>query len=99
MGTVYIVHDSGGKNFLPAKDFGELHVMLTGSLDEDMAMHVTSLKEQLAEFCERDFLLPVGDPILMGIAFALVADATDGFFSVLRWDRVKYRYYNVNIQL
>lgn len=100
MGKVYIVHESGSKNFLPAREFGELEVMITGRMNNlTMEEYQTELIKHLQDFTERDYLLPVGDPILMCLAAAIVAEVTEGNFSILYWDRVKYTYKAMHIDL
>lgn len=75
----------------PARDHGEIIILLPSGVgfatpDEPLA----ALRGKLADFnVKRDFLLPMGDPMLMVIAAALLAPR----FRLLRWDRRAHKYY------
>ena len=93
MSIVYIVQDSPGKNFLPAKKFGTLRVLLTpheacGSIYSVISV----LNKKLCNVTKDDYLLLVGDPVLIGLVSAIALDVTDGYISFLRWNRSMYEY-------
>ena len=87
MSTVFVVQsDQGRLDFRAAKRFGELSFVL-GPTDSVFRLDDTILKlsQQLSGFEAEDYLLPVGNPGLIGIATAMVADQTEGKFQLLQW--------------
>lgn len=101
MSVCHVVQESPGKNLLPARDHGEIRVLLTTSdVHRGMTHCISVLKEKLAEFrCDKDFLILVGDPVFMGIAMILVSETSEGSFQILRWDRESYKYLPIDIRL
>lgn len=97
MTKVFVVQDSPGKNLLPARDHGEMEVILSGN--ESIPQSVRRLTEALTNFKEGDSLLLVGNPMHIGIATHIVATMTNGKFAVLIWDRHGYKYVREEITL
>ena len=50
------------------------------------------LRQGLREFTERDYLLLVGNPCLIGWAAAIAANLTEGQLSFLQWDQREQSY-------
>lgn len=48
---------------------------------------VAILKEKLATFDDSDFLVPIGDPVLMSVVAAIAAQVNHGRVVYLKWDR------------
>lgn len=102
--TVFVVQDSPGKNLLPAQRFGEL-VILVPHVNGDRPFSVESdvdmIWEKLKKYgmTRHDYVLPIGDPVLIGIATALAADITDGRFKILKYDRQEKDYLVVDVDL
>ncbi len=94
MPIVFVVQESPGKNLLPARDMGEIRVILMlQDLDKGFDHCVEMLDRALKQANPMDYLLPIGDPILIGVATAIMYKwAKAPSFLVLRWDRVGYRY-------
>ena len=93
MPTVFVVQDPQDKNILPARDHGTLLVMLQHS---DIAKGTEHCIERMAKLLQDmqqgDFILPIGDPVLIGIAFHMAFTLLEGRVKVLRWNREKYTY-------
>jgi hypothetical protein len=87
--TVYIVEDSPGKNFLPAKEFGLLRVMLTGR--EEINVAQDKLRLVMTNMVEDDFLLLVGSPVHIAMASFRVLNRF-GKANFLVWNREEYKY-------
>lgn len=67
--------------------------MTVDDLRKGLTHCTNALKDKLSDFdCNEDFLILVGDPILMGLAMVFAAEVCDGSFTVLRWDREHYKY-------
>lgn len=97
----FVVQESPGKNLVPARDFGEIHVMLlTNDVNRGLEHCTEVLRNKLVDFqCDKDFLILIGDPILMGIAMIFAFHVSDDQFQVLRWNREGHRYEPININL
>ncbi len=116
MSTVYIVQEpnrvtkENGKvksvvpvyNYAPAKAYGDLTYMLDqGNARFSPRQTVRELTHALRNFTEDDYLLPTGDPGIIGVAMALAFKQTRGKLKVLRWMRKERSYivleYNINV--
>jgi len=99
--TVYITQDAVGRNFLPARRYGDLHIIMPANAQ----ILITStpalrrLKYDLRNFCDDDYLLLSGDPLIMGLAVAIAAEINQGRAQVLKWDRGEKDYYAVGFNL
>lgn len=101
MSTVYITQDGVGRNFLPARTYGDL-VMLTPSnaqITFSSQPVLGTLQTKLANFSDEDYLLMSGDPLIMGIALAIALDVNEGFAKCLKWDKRERIYYSVQIDM
>lgn len=82
-----------------AKRFGEL-VRLHGAGNvRAVGIVMDGLRRALRDFSDEDFLLPLGDPILIGVATALAAQANRGRVRMLKWDRRSRGYALVTLEL
>ena len=87
-------------NIMPAAEYGELielfdskqHALLTSQV-------VSKLRNKLRGFSDNDYLLPIGNPILIGIATAMAAKNNMGRVKLLHWDRELTRYIILNYEL
>lgn len=91
---VYVVQDARGKNLQPAREFGELQVMLHGRTSNKTAY--AELVGQLISMRQCDYLLLIGDPMYIAMAshITLSMFSQNGFGEVqfLVWDREHYNY-------
>jgi hypothetical protein len=94
MSTVYVVSMTKNLDISQAEDYGALtSVFPSGSqiyggqsMTED---YVKTARRKLRNFRPDDFILPVGDPLLIGIAFMAAAEASGGEVQMLKWDKRK----------
>jgi hypothetical protein len=97
---VYVVQETPGKNILPATRFGDLRIMLPpGNIGFSPGNAVHTLNKEMSQFSDGDYLLLIGDPILIGIATAVAARWNNGKVKMLKWDRQERVYYEVSIDL
>ena len=89
MSKVYVIQDSPGKNLEPAKEYGEMIVMLTGN--ESISDARQKLRKYLGDFTTRDHLLLIGNPKHIAMA-SIIASFAEDTISFLIWDREHYRY-------
>lgn len=102
MTYVYVTQESSRRendrwvpsvDLTPALEFGQLRVLIPpGASFFAPAPTIAALKEGLREFTEFDFLLPMGDPVIMAAASMIAAQRTGGRVSLLKWDRQIRRY-------
>lgn len=96
-GRVFVTQASDA-NVLPASSFGELVFLLPR--DHIVGLHGQQvLDEALAKLrtaCERDWLLPVGDPVAISLLAAAFHERA-GVLRLLKWDRQEKRYYPVEL--
>ena len=70
----------------PAEDFGPVEFLLNDSARPFvLAPIIQELQEKLRDFGDQDYLLLTGNPTLLGLAFAIAADANGGNLRVLQW--------------
>lgn len=77
-------------NVAPAERFGEVVTLLPPGSQFFAAAETTRLiKQRLHEldYQQGDFLLPMGNPVIMAVAAAVAARRSNGSLNVLVWDR------------
>lgn len=101
MPRVFIVQDVPGKNFLPAKRYGELQVLLPSDSQIMFAAQPTVrlLRDKLRDATEDDYVLASGDPVAIAIVSCIVADVCGRKFNMIKWDRQNKDYYVVRVDL
>src|SRR5690242_11079797 len=92
--NVYVIQDSPGKNLEPAKEYGQITIMLSG--DEHAGEANLKLTKHLENFRpSHDYLLLIGNPVFIAIASMILATVAHEWrlsINVLVWDKVHYRY-------
>lgn len=87
---------------VPLERYGEL-VYLTswGELRDGFNVeHITAkLREKLADFCDRDFIVPTGNPALIALAVLIAADMNEGRVRMLDWRKNDEKYREVAIDM
>ena len=63
------------------------------------APYTLKMKKNLQDFRKEDYLLAVGDPVIIGISTAVVSEVTSGQFNMLKWDKREYRYYPLEVDM
>lgn len=81
-----------------AQEYGELLPVVSGNFDPDLALD--TLWQTITETFEReDYILAIGDPLMIGAALAYAADKIGGPINVLRWERNRKAYDVVGFEL
>jgi hypothetical protein len=60
---------------------------------------VSQLRRKLRHYGDEDWLLALGDPAIIGIAFAIAAESNSGRVNLLKWDKREKTYYPVQITI
>lgn len=80
-------------NFETAYAYGDLKFLLSPTAAPfQLDGIIQQLHENLADFSEDDYLLLVGNPVLIGITVAIAADSTGGNVKMLQWNGKEQRY-------
>lgn len=97
---VYVVMETD-LNLVRATRYGELVALLPARTNITMSPGpvIRILKQKLKTFGDHDFILPIGDPIAIGLAFTMAAETNRGRFKALKWDRVAGDYYVVSVNI
>ena len=101
-GTVYVVQKPDEKkNILSAKEFGEFHFILPEKTNLIWTPQetVSIIKKELVHFSNEDYLLPIGDPAVIGVCTAVAAGYSQGHVTFLKWDNREFTYYPVKVNL
>ena len=82
----------------PALEYGELEILAkhNNSMFASVPM-IRHFREKLKDFCDDDFILPVGDPVTIAAVAAIAADINKGYFKILKWDKKQRKYLVVEI--
>lgn len=82
----------------PAREYGDLQVLLpSGPVLISPEAAIRTLREKLEGFRPHDWLLCLGDPVVIAAASAIVAEVNDGVIPVLVWDRQVKKYLTVKV--
>lgn len=83
----------------PAEDYGDLVVLLDETASPFRPKPLMEvLQERLQEFREGDYLLPVGNPVFIGLATLFAADASP-VVKYLLWSGKEQRYVAVEVDV
>ncbi len=100
--TVYVTQEPRDTiNISSAKKYGEIKVLTTRSnlINYDQKAVVLQIEEGLLDYSEDDYILCLGDPIIIGIASAIAAINNDNCLNLLKWDRQEQQYMPFTINL
>ena len=92
-GTVFITQENPKVDTLSARDWGHLDPHL------NPGRIVSQLRRKLRHYDDEDWLLALGDPAIIGIAFAIAAESNSGRVNLLKWDKREKTYYPVQITI
>ena len=101
MATVYVTQENPRVNIVSANKWGDLEP-LTNPFDQihvNPGRIVSQIRRKLRDISDDDWLLAMGDPAIIGVAFAIFAERNHGRVNILKWDRMEKTYYPVRLQL
>jgi hypothetical protein len=96
--TVYVIQENSDHNYSAAEEYGEVVFLTADSYsNNNNSLHNRKVEVAIVKGLERfnpesDYLLCAGHPILIGIAFHVVATKVKGEFRCLRWNKLHMRY-------
>lgn len=85
----------------PAEEHGELVFLLRPGnvFKAKLGEAIERLERELADFCDADHLLAVGDPVAIAAAVMVASRRNGGRVSLLKFDRLAGRYDPYLVQL
>jgi hypothetical protein len=90
---VFVAQENPRVDIISATKWGELIPLANpGRL-------VSLIKRKLKDFSDDDWLLAIGDPAIIGVAFAVASDVNNGRVNILKWDKIERIYYPVRISI
>lgn len=108
MGTVYVVQETMRKvkgewrrihDLTPALVYGKLKILIDGKQylpTLSIQPIIWEFKKKLQKFSDDDYILLIGDPVLIGVATAVASDINVGKVRFLKWDRETAQYLEVS---
>ena len=99
--SVYVTKDEGKFDLSPALKFGEIEVIATREFPifSEGGEETRRIREKLKHFSDNDYLLLVGDPIIIGIATHYASFYNRGKVKFLKWSPRSKDYQVVDSQL
>ena len=106
---VFVIQDqkvfdekSGGpvsKDYSDAKRFGEIVVLLENNATPfDLPPLMKRLHEELQYIREEDWFIPVGNPVLIGLAIAVASEYLGGQLKLLQWSGSSRSYIPITVE-
>lgn len=81
----------------PACVYGELRVLFQSNVGIAVQPYVAKLRHELRDFSDDDYLLLVGDPVLIGLCTAIASEMNRGHVRMLRWDKRARDYIEIKV--
>ena len=103
MAKVFVIQESPGKNILSAQNFGSIRMMYRDGVNVLFEQHSSDLSNTIGCHLKdytpgEDWLLLIGDPILIGAACGWVA-RNFGELRLLKWDRQERIYVSIVVTI
>lgn len=98
---VFVTQDPTDKNLTPAREYGDLQ-LLWPSGDPNFYEEAARIVEQRLislGFCDSDYLLLLGDPVLIGITVATACKINGGRCKVLKYQKQDRRYTHHQLEI
>jgi hypothetical protein len=104
--TVYVVQETMRRirgewrrihDLTPALIYGKLQFLVDGQqyLPISVQPIIRELKTKLKNYSDIDYLLLIGDPVLIGLATLIAAEMNRGKVNFLKWDRETSQYLEI----
>ena len=99
--SVFVTQENPRVDIISATKYGDLEPLASpfDQIHLNPGRIVSQLRRKLQKFNDDDWLLAMGDPAIIGIAFALAASVNHGRINLLKWDKMERSYYPVKINL
>lgn len=96
--NVFICQPVKNINVLPAQKFGIPKYVYDGpQIDFNINTVISKIQESLSIAQKGDFLVLIGDPVLMALVSIEMYEMTEGKFNILKWDKRTKDYYVLSV--
>ena len=88
-------------NIIGAQKYGKIEVLLREDTQivRSPGPITYQLRRLLKDFNDKDYLLLIGDPSMIGLACSIAAYNNRGKYNVLKYDRRTFTYYPIQLDL
>ena len=100
-GKVYVIQEVSKFNVISAREYGDLIPIFEEGKQIMLSPGpaIRKAKMILKDFNDKDYLLLIGDPSMIGLACSVAAYNNRGKYNVLKYDRRTFTYYPIQIDL
>jgi hypothetical protein len=106
MSKVYVTTNTklpngGYRDISDCERFGTPYILFENprQIEVNSLPFIFTVEKKLKGMTSKDYLLLMGDPVLIGIVCAVAAKITNNNFKVLKWDRESAIYIPITIEL
>jgi hypothetical protein len=101
MSKVFVVEAMPQYDLSPALKYGSIEFLMQHREVNPLntAGMVARMRGVLSLFTDDDYVLPIGDPVAIGVACALAADCNRGKFKILKWDKREKVYFSLLVDI
>lgn len=106
MPKVYVVQELRNEkgevyhNFSSARDYGDIEVVLPiTNVGISIQPLIPKIRSRLSRYGDEDYLICVGDPIVIGVAINVAAEINRGKVNLLRWEKERRCYFPISVDL
>ena len=98
MPTVFVSQEDARLDYSPARKWGEPIVAIfpPGQVQLSPQVALAQARRTLQGMTRDDFLVLVGDPVMIGLCVAVAAEKI-GRVKMLRWNKWDFKYYPVEV--
>lgn len=98
--VVYVVQHRPRLDIRPAEDYGKIEVLLpAGDQLYDLDHARQKMFSKLHRFTERDYILPIGHPVAIGLAIAIASRMNGGRTKILVYNPDLEQYSSTQMDL
>jgi hypothetical protein len=84
----------------PALKYGEIEILAKHNHNMFATVPmVRFFREKLKDFNDDDYILPVGDPVIIATVAAIAADMNNGQYKILKWDKPTRQYASIQVNI
>jgi hypothetical protein len=100
-GNVYVIQEVSKFNVISAQEFGKLIPIFEEGKQIMLSPGPAIRKARtiLKDFNDKDYLLLIGDPSMIGLCCSVAADNNRGRYNLLKFDRHTHSYLPIQIDL
>ena len=100
-GKVYVIQEVSKFNVISAQEFGKLIPIFEEGKQIMLSPGPAIRKARtiLKDFNDKDYLLLIGDPSMIGLCCSVAADNNRGRYNLLKFDRHTHSYLPIQIDL